>query len=51
MAIKIIENENGTFTEKTSRQVTRERSESSKCNGNDGGYACCFFSVRFCRKH
>ena len=25
MAIKIIENENGTFTEKTSRQVTRER--------------------------
>ncbi|MBR2175377.1 MAG: hypothetical protein IJ861_00325 [Clostridia bacterium] len=25
MAIKIIENENGTVTEKTSRQVTRER--------------------------
>ena len=25
MAIKIIENENGTVTEKTSRQITRER--------------------------
>ena len=80
MAIKIIENENGTVTEKTSRQITRERklhkfqkaagvtamtaamlaasslsvfaanSENSAPSNVNGGYACCFFSVRFCCK-